>query len=127
MRPYVTTPLLVRGREFGGSKPLFCVPLVAKDLDQLLAQAHVAHGLEPDVVEWRADSFDELSAENVAETARHLRLVLDCEPILFTLRIGAEGGKREISQDARAQCIDAILRSELIDLGSNTGTREPDT
>ena len=116
MRPCVTPPLLVRGTEFGGSKPLFCIPLVARDLKQLLTQAHVAHRLEPDVVEWRADSYDELSVESVVGAARDLRLVLDRKPIVFTLRISSEGGAKQISQDVRAHCIDAVLRSGLIDL-----------
>jgi len=79
-------------------------------------QAHVAHGLAPDVVEWRADSYGELGAESVAEALDRLRGVLDREPIIFTLRISAEGGARQMPQDARASCIDAVLRSGLIDL-----------
>jgi 3-dehydroquinate dehydratase-1 len=116
MRPCITPPLLIRGAEFGGPKPLFCVPLVARDLNQLLTQAEVAHRLEPDVVEWRVDSYGELSAESVVEAARQLRLVLDREPIVFTLRIAAEGGASPISQDLRAHCMGAVLRSGLIDL-----------
>ena len=116
MRPCVTPALVIRGVEFGGPRPLFCVPLVAKDLDQLLKQAEVAHRLEPDVVEWRVDSFGELNSESVIEAARQLRLVLDREPIVFTLRIATEGGAAAIGQELRAHCIDAVLRSGLIDL-----------
>ena len=116
MRPCVTPPLRIRNAEFGGPKPLFCVPLVAKNLNQLLTQAQVAHRLEPDVVEWRVDSYGELDAESVADAAHQLRLVLDREPIVFTLRISAEGGASPITQDLRAQCIDTVLRSGLIDL-----------
>ena len=116
MRPCVTPPLLIRGAEFGGAKPLFCIPLVARDLKQLLTQAHVAHRLEPDVVEWRADSYNESSAGSLVEAGRDLRLVLDREPILFTLRINAEGGAKQISQDVRTHCIDTVLRSGFIDL-----------
>jgi len=116
MRPCVKPPLLIRGTEFGGSKPLFCIPLVATDLKQLLMQADVAQRLQADVVEWRADSYNELSAESVVEATHALRRTLDRQPILFTLRIGSEGGAREISQDLRTHCIDAVLRSGPIDL-----------
>lgn len=116
MRPCVNPPLRVRSAEFGGPKPLFCVPLVAKDLDALLAQATVVRRLLPDVVEWRSDSFDGLSAANVAEVAQALRSVLPSEPIIFTLRSSLEGGTKEISQEARAACLRAVLQSGLIDL-----------
>jgi 3-dehydroquinate dehydratase I len=116
MRPCVTPPLTIRGIPFGGPQPLFCVPLVATDLDDLLAQAKVAHALEPDVVEWRADWYSALGAEEVVEAARQLRLILDRELIIFTLRLSTEGGKRDINQEVRAECIDGILRSGLTDL-----------
>ena len=116
MRPCVAPPMLIRNIEFGGPKPLFCIPLVAKDASELLAQAQVAHDLRPDVVEWRADSYGDLNTENLIESARNLRVLLDRELIIFTLRIQAEGGKAEISQEARACAIDAVLRSGFIDL-----------
>jgi 3-dehydroquinate dehydratase-1 len=89
---------------------------VARDLNQLLSQANVAQQLGADVVEWRADSYGDLGVESVAEAVRHLRLVLDREPIVFTLRIASEGGANPISQDVRTQCIDTVLRSRLVDL-----------
>lgn len=116
MRPCVTSPLQIRGVEFGGANPLFCVPLVAKGLDELLHQARVAHGLNPDVVEWRADANIELTPAAAVEAARRLRSVLDRELIVFTLRIRAEGGLQELSQSHRANCIDAVLRAGLVDL-----------
>lgn len=116
MRPCVASPVVIRGAAFGGSQPLFCVPLVAKTLDQLLMQAQTAHALKPDVVEWRVDSFDQTGAEEVGEALRQLRKILDREPIIFTLRISAEGGAKPMTQEARASCIDAALRSGLIDM-----------
>jgi 3-dehydroquinate dehydratase-1 len=116
MRPCVVPPMLMRDTEFGGPKPVFCIPLVAKDRSELLAQAQVAHDLRPDVVEWRADSYCDLSREEFIESARRLRLLLDRELIIFTLRIQAEGGKAEISQEVRASIINAVLRSGFVDL-----------
>jgi 3-dehydroquinate dehydratase-1 len=116
MRPCLKSPLRIRGVEFGGANPLFCVPLVAKGLGELIDQAHVAHGLKPDVVEWRADANIDLTAEAAVEAARQLRSALDSELIVFTLRIRAEGGLQELSQTHRAQCIDAVLRAGLIDI-----------
>src|SRR5437899_2198440 len=110
MRPCVDRPLVIRGAELGGPKPLFCIPLVAADLKELVRQADVAHRLQADVVEWRADSYRDSSVESFVEAAHALRRVLEHEPILFTLRIHSEGGAREIPQELRTQCIDAVLR-----------------
>ena len=116
MRPCLATPLVIRGAEFGGAKPLFCVPLVAKELNQLVAQARAVHELAPDVVEWRADGYEGIGAGTVCEALGQLRRCLDGEPILFTLRASAEGGLQKIAQEDRARCIEAALRSGLVDL-----------
>jgi 3-dehydroquinate dehydratase-1 len=90
--------------------------LVAKDLEQLLAQARTAHDLNADVVEWRADSYAGLDAASLVEAAGALRSTLNQEPILFTLRTSTEGGMQQMPQDRRSACIDLVLLSDFIDL-----------
>jgi 3-dehydroquinate dehydratase-1 len=116
MRICVNRPLRIRSIEFGGPKPLFCVPLVAPDLDSLLRQAHVARELAPDLVEWRADSYLDQTAEAFVEAANRLRAGVRDIPIIFTLRIKSEGGARLIDQGLRSGCVDVVLRSEQIDI-----------
>lgn len=116
MRPLVRRPLRIRSIEFGGAKPLFCVPLVATDLDSLLRQADVARELAPDLMEWRADSYSDQIAEALVEAAARLRTVVRDTPVIFTLRIKSEGGVRLIDQSLRSGCIEAVLRSGHIDI-----------
>jgi 3-dehydroquinate dehydratase-1 len=116
MRPTASPPLLIRGTEFGGPKPLICVPLVASDIKSLLEQAEVAHKLAPDVVEWRADSFGGLTSETAAEAMSQLRRVLNRELLIFTLRIKSEGGNNDMSQVERLSCIQSVLRTGKVDL-----------
>jgi 3-dehydroquinate dehydratase-1 len=116
MRPCIKTPLSIRGSEFGGSRALFCIPLVASSLDELLGQSRAAHSLTADVVEWRADFFEGGTEETLIEAARQLRSSLDREPILFTLRSPAEGGKGNFPPARRAASINAVVRSGLVDL-----------
>jgi 3-dehydroquinate dehydratase-1 len=130
MRPCVESPFRVRGREYGGAKPLFCVPLVAQDLPSLMAQAEVAHDACADLIEWRADFSRDIGAAEFVESLGRLRSVLDKEPIIFTLRIKAEGGAQEIPQDTRRECITAVLSSGLadivdIELCNESSFREP--
>ena len=114
MRPCVTKELVIRNAAFGGPKPLFCIPLVAKDRSSLLAQAQAAKPLDPDVIEWRSDSWDDL--DGVVDAARELRRVFERTPILFTLRDASEGGAKPLAPEVRAQCIGDVVRSGQVDL-----------
>lgn len=116
MRPCVETPLNVRGLEYGGARPLFCAPLVAADLGSLLAQAEVAHSLSADLIEWRADFFQDATAKGLADSLSRLRSILPNEPIIFTLRNKTEGGAREIPQDARRTSIESVAATGLADI-----------
>lgn len=124
MRPCLASPLQIRAAAFGGPEPLFCVPLVAETLNQLLDQADAAHRLGPDVVEWRADSYGGAGASAFVDALRQARAVVDPAPVIFTLRISSEGGARPIPQNVRADCIDAVLRSghaDIVDLELSNG------
>ncbi len=116
MRPCLPSPLQVRSAVFGGPKPLFCVPMVAETPGQLLGQARAARDLQPDVAEWRADSYADVGADALVDALRQLRAVLDPAPVIFTLRVSTEGGAKKLPQEVRAGCIDAVLRSGLADI-----------
>src|ERR1700722_2483481 len=116
MRPTVKPPLTMRGYEFGGPNPLFCVPLVAAEPEDLIAQAKVAHALSVEAVEWRADSFAELTAEGAANAMKRLRSVLIGELLIFTLRIQSEGGKNQMTQQQRLACMESAIATGEVDL-----------
>jgi len=116
MRPCAEAPFAVRGLEYGGARPLFCIPLVAADLTHLLAQAKAAHELAADLVEWRADFYRDATEAGFVASSRQLRSVLPEEPIIYTLRIKAEGGAQEIPQETRRNCIEAVTASGLVDI-----------
>jgi 3-dehydroquinate dehydratase-1 len=92
------------------------VPFVADTLEQLLDQAQATHRLDPDVVEWRADSYEGVGGGAFVDALRQLCAVVHPAPVIFTLRIGTEGGANPIPQDVRADCIDAVLRSGYADI-----------
>lgn len=116
MKSTVTSPLRVRGLEFGGPKPLFCIPLVPVDLPSLEDQATVAAQLEPDLIEWRADYFRDAAADALVRAAGVLRKIADEAAIIFTLRIRQEGGAQQQSQAMRRELIEAVLRTRTIDV-----------
>lgn len=116
MKSTVTTPLPVRGLEFGGAKPLFCIPLVPADLESLEDQAGVAAQLQPDLIEWRADYFRDASADALVRAAGVLRGIAGDAAIVFTLRMRQEGGAQQQTQETRREFIEAVLRTRTIDI-----------
>ena len=110
------TPFRVRDVEFGGARPLFCVPLVASNLEQLLSQAETACRFDPDLIEWRADSFADTTPRGLVNALQCLRKTLANRPIIFTLRMRNEGGAKEISQNDRLSCIEAAAASGNADM-----------
>ena len=116
MRIAAEMPFRVREIEFGGTKPLFCVPLVANNLELLLSQAETASGFTPDIIEWRADSFADATPRGLVSALQCLRKSLANHPIIFTLRIRCEDGAKEISQEDRLSCIEAVAASGDADM-----------
>jgi 3-dehydroquinate dehydratase-1 len=116
MKPTVESPIQIRGLEFGGQKPLFCIPMVPRDPAELAAQAEVAHSLSPELVEWRADFLTSPTLSSMLSAARLLRNIATDEAIIFTLRAKNEGGAQEIPQSERRTLIEAVLRSKTIDI-----------
>lgn len=116
MRPVTTHVLKIRNAALGGPRPLICVPLVPGDAGALHAQATVAHALSPDLIEWRADYYDDMSAASMCDGARALRAVVGPEPVIYTLRIREEGGAKVIAQDLRRDIIEAVMRTGLVDI-----------
>ena len=116
MKSTVSTPLRLRGLEFGGPRPLFCIPLVAATLASLVDQATVAGRLKPDLIEWRADFFSEASADALVHAAGVLRALAHEPAIIFTLRVKREGGAQDLDQPTRRALIEAVLRTRTIDI-----------
>ena len=123
----MSPPLRIRGLEYGGAQPLFCIPLVPPDLGSLSVQAGIAAALKPDLIEWRADFFRHQTPERLLEGASVLRGIAADAAIIFTLRAKNEGGAQEIAPSARRQLIDSVLRSKTIDIVDLELANEPDS
>lgn len=110
-------PVDVRGRLIGGPAPLICIPLAAADLPDLMNQARAAAALAPDLVEWRADGFEDLHyPENLAGILAELRSAIGDLPLIFTLRRIEEGGFRAIDEALRLRSNLAAILSGQIDI-----------
>ena len=107
----------VRNTVIGEGIPKICVPVFEKTKDEILNEAKNIAGLQPDIVEFRADRFEGYrDQENMNDVLSGLRDVLGDIPMLFTLRTANEGGEAEITGGDYADVIVKACRSGLIDM-----------
>lgn len=110
-------PVTVRNLEIGTGKPKVIVPIVGTTKEEILSKAAEIRDLGLDVVEWRADWFENVDDfEKVREVLEGLREALGDIPVLMTFRTAREGGEKSISnEDYKALNLNAA-RSGLVDL-----------
>ena len=107
----------VRNVIIGKGRPKICVPIVNKERVSILAEAMTFRDMPIDVVEWRADWYDNVKKiDKVLETIKMLRDVLEDIPILFTYRTPKEGGASPISAQEYEALNLAVAESGLVDL-----------
>jgi 3-dehydroquinate dehydratase-1 len=109
--------LEVRDIIIGVGAPKIIVPIVGKTKEAIIEKANSFKKIKIDVVEWRVDFYDEVfNLENVLDTLKELRIVLDNTPILFTFRTKKEGGEKEISMEEYTALNKAVAESGNVDL-----------
>ena len=93
--------LQVKNLIIGEGIPKICVPITGVSKKEILTQAKQVFEAGPDLVEWRADFYEDIFEEGKPEEVLdELSAVLGEIPILFTFRSSGEGGNREISTKA---------------------------
>src|SRR5206468_2278909 len=71
-----------------------CVPLVARTVAGLLAEAQAVVAMAPDLIEWRVDFFEGIAdTAGVVALSRRLKAAAGAVPLLFTRRSAREGGE----------------------------------
>jgi len=109
--------LKVRELEIGTNSPKIIVPIVGKHHKEILEKAESLQGMQIDVVEWRADFYEEIdSIERTLALLTALRSALGDIPLLFTFRTEKEGGQRGISMADYTALNIAVAESGQVDL-----------
>lgn len=107
----------VRGLCLGQGRPKICVPLVSRNLPELLQDARELCGLPADLAEWRADCFEGCQdSAAVLKALEALRQVLGDKPLLFTCRTKPEGGNAGLDFPLYRELNLAAARSGHADL-----------
>ena len=107
----------IRDIEIGAGAPKIIVPIVGITKEDIIEEAKTFDSIPVDVVEWRADWFEDVfNTEKVIATAKKLQNLLQDIPVLFTFRTSKEGGEKEISPKDYVALNIAVADSGYVDL-----------
>ena len=91
-------PLTIRNITLGEGRPKIIVPVCDRDAQSVLARAAGFAGYGIDLVEWRADFFEQ-DLQAAGQVLKGLRERLPDKILLFTFRTGQEGGAGSIAPE----------------------------
>ena len=107
----------VRGVRIGEGIPKIIVPIVGTTREEIFAAAVSLKNRRMDLVEWRADWYDDVSDHlKTEDILRDLRNTLPQTPILFTFRTAGEGGEKAVEKHEYARIIINAAQSGFVDL-----------
>ena len=113
----MTDIIEVRGVRIGEGIPKIIVPIVEVTRKEIIRKAESLAKVRKDIVEWRADWFEEAAdSAAVEEVLKGLRSALGNTPLLFTFRTLREGGEKAIDQQDYAVLNISVARSGFADL-----------
>lgn len=91
-------------------KPLICTPLVGNNKESLVEQLNQVLPKKPDIIEWRADFFEQLAdIDAVLDAANCLKQIAGQIPLIFTIRSIREGGQPINLSDKEAIDVNAAI------------------
>lgn len=109
--------LEIKNLKFGQGQPKICVPVVGRNLSEILDQAEALIPLNPDLCEWRIDWFAGAGdPQLLLAAARAIREALPHLPLLFTCRTKEEGGRLAISKEDYLRLCRQMIASGCCDL-----------
>lgn len=113
----MTKPVLIKHIKIGEGMPKICVPLTGTSKTQVCREAEAAKEAGADLVEWRADFYEELKDQDqVIAAAKELSQVLGEVPLLFTVRTEKEGGNSSMETEEYQELLKAVAASGAVDL-----------
>ena len=104
----------IRDIHIGEGVPKIIVPLMGRNVEQLLLEIKTIKQAAPDIVEWRADALEEIDKlEVVNETLSTIREALFPIPLLFTFRSHREGGNKLIEDTYYRELLKNVILTKI--------------
>lgn len=110
--------IIIKDVTIGSGMPKICVPLVATSTEEILKSAEKAENSATDLVEWRADFWEQLTDKKALENLlENLQRILKSKPLLFTIRTKGEGGEFAEGVDVYAELVKTAAKTaDLVDV-----------
>ncbi len=110
-------PITIRKVKIGEGIPKICLPIVGHTQYEITSQTMTIASLKPDIVEFRADWYDEATdKENLVEMLKLVRKLINKIPLLFTFRTVNEGGIQKVGLAEYLRISKTAIESGLVDL-----------
>lgn len=103
--------------KIGDGIPKVCVPMTCVTKDSLLHKAAVLRSAECDIVEWRADFFENVDdISEVINVLGEIKKSLGEKILIFTFRSFEEGGNKKVKQQFYAELNKNVILSKIADI-----------
>lgn len=110
-------PVTIRGLTLGNGSCRVMIPLVETTSESIVKRAAEISALAPDLLEWRADWFDDVwDAAKLSTCLHQLRTAIGELPLLVTFRTQSEGGQKPASPTAYERFCRIVCESGCADL-----------
>lgn len=107
----------IKGVDLGTGAPKICVSIIGANLGQICEEAEHIKTLPADLVEWRADFFEEIRDPTaISRALKEIKNILPELLLMATFRNKIEGGHQEITPVEYAMINKEIITSGLVDL-----------
>lgn len=107
----------IKNLHIGTGQPKICVPIVARNKEQVMEYLPKLNRPEVDLIEWRIDHMDNsIPSEELVEIAKTIRTSLPNIPLLITFRTANEGGERAIALEEYFELYLKFAKSKAADL-----------
>lgn len=106
--------MIIKNIDFSGDHKKICVPVVSRTVNELVQELMAVLALNPDVIEWRADYFDDDSfwEEALNVFKKHVSQV----PLIYTLRDVKEGGIKAYTDQQQMKLLESVIASNVFDI-----------
>lgn len=116
VRPMPQQPITAGSTTLGSIQPVVTVPLVAQNWDLILKETATVKSLNPDMIEVRADFWDFIEdTDKSVKMLREIRSRMKDVPILLTVRIKAERGHKDVTDNAKFNFYRQAAQEKLAD------------
>lgn len=106
----------IRNITLGNGIPKICLPIVGRTLNEITQQAKNIIANPVDIVEWRADWFEDYKDIDESNNAIDaIREIIKDIPLLYTIRTKNEGGEADIGFDEYSALLNKISANPDID------------